>query len=219
MAAIRISAEPRTEFGKGAARRIRRDDKIPAVLYGHGGDPVHLTLPGHATMLALKTPNALLEFELDGQRHLALAKDVQRDVVRRFIEHIDLLTVVGGEQVTVDIPLHITGEPVPGSIVQQELTTVSVVAEATHLPSALELSVEGAPAGRQITAGDLQLPAGVTIAGDLAQIVAIVSGAPSAEEVEAELAEAEAEAGIVHDAPTSTEEDSAEEGSTEAEQA
>ena len=208
MAAIRISAERRTEFGKGAARRIRREDKIPAVLYGHGGEPVHLTLPGHATMLALKASNALLDLDVQGQRYLALAKEVQRDVVRRFIEHIDLLTVTSGEQVTVDVPLHITGEPAPGVIVQQELTTVSVEAEATHLPEALEVSVAGARAGTHITAADVTLPAGTTLAGDPTQIVVLVSGAPTAEQVEADLAEAEAEAGIVHDAPESAEDES-----------
>ena len=208
MPATRITAETRTEFGKAAARRIRRDNKIPAVLYGHGGEPVHLTLPGHATMLALKASNALLELDVNGERHLALAKEVQRDVVRRFIEHIDLLTVTSGEQVTVDVPLHITGEPAPGVIVQQELTTVSVEAEATHLPAALEVSVAGARAGTHITAADITLPTGTTLAGDPTQIVVLVSGAPTAEEVEAELAAAEEEAGIVHDAPTSAEDES-----------
>ena len=218
MAAIRISAERRTEFGKGAARRIRREDKIPAVLYGHGGEPVHLTLPGHATMLALKASNALLDLDVQGQRYLALAKEVQRDVVRRFIEHIDLLTVTSGEQVTVDVPLHITGEPAPGVIVQQELTTVSVEAEATHLPAALEVSVEGARAGTHITAADVTLPQGTTLAGDPTQIVVLVSGAPTAEEVEAELAAAEEEAGIVHDVPT-VEETTAEEATADADAA
>lgn len=197
----KITAETRTEFGKGAARRIRREDKIPAVIYGHGSDPVHLTLPGHATMMALKHggANALLELTVDGQEQLALTKQVQVDPIRRVIEHIDFVSVKRGEKVTVDIPVHIIGEAGPDTLVVTENATVQVEAEATHIPEFIEVSVEGAPAGTQILASQLDLPSGSTLLVDGETLVVNVTEQVTAEALEAELEEAEAEAGIERD--------------------
>ena len=201
MAENKIQAEPRTEFGKGAARRIRRAAKVPAVLYGHGGDPVHITLPGHDTMLALKHggANALLTISVEGKEQLALPKQIQRDPVKGFLEHLDLLIVRRGEKVTVDIPVHVSGDADPDALVVTETATVSVEAEATHIPEHVEVSVEGLQSGAQIFARDLQLPAGATVLLDDDALIVNVTHAPTAEEVDAELAEAEADAGIERD--------------------
>jgi large subunit ribosomal protein L25 len=203
MAETKLQAEPRTEFGKGAARRIRRDDKVPAVLYGHGTDPVHITLPGHATMLALKHggANALLSIEVSGSTQLALPKQVQRDPIKGFLEHLDLIIVRRGEKVTVDVPVHLVGEHVPDALVTLENATIALEAEATHLPDSIEVSVEGVEVGTQILAKDLSLPEGATLATDEELLVVNVTAAPTAEELEEELAEAEAEAGIERDEP------------------
>jgi large subunit ribosomal protein L25 len=197
----KITAEKRTEFGKGAARRIRRDDKIPAVVYGHGNDPIHLTLPGHDTMMALKHggANALLELDIDGSSQLALTKQVQVDPIRRVLEHIDFVAVRRGEKVTVDVPIHVTGDAAPETLVVAENATIQVEAEATHIPERIEVSVEGAQVGTQIHASDLQLPSGTTLLTDRDALVVNVTQAQSAEQLEAELAEAEADAGIVHE--------------------
>jgi large subunit ribosomal protein L25 len=183
---FKLTAESRTEFGKGAARRLRRADKIPAVLYGHGTQPVHVALPGHATMLALKHSNALISLELDGGTQLALPKDVQRDPVRNLIEHVDLVIVRRGEKVTVDVPLHVTGSPAGDALAMIELNTVSLEVEATAIPEAVEVSVEGAEAGTQIHAGQISLPAGASLAGDPEAVAVIVSA--GAVETEAEAA-------------------------------
>lgn len=193
---IRITAEKRAEFGKGAARRIRRADKVPAVLYGHGTDPVHLTLPGHETMMALKHSNAVLSLDIEGQTQLALAKDVQRDPVKRFIEHVDLVIVRKGEKVTVDVVVHVEGEAAPETIVTVDHGELTVETEATHIPESFTVSVEGLEAGTQIHAGEVELPEGVTLVTDPEALVVNVSQAMSEEALEAELAEAEAEAGI-----------------------
>jgi large subunit ribosomal protein L25 len=202
-----IHAEPRTQFGKGAARRIRRADKVPAVLYGHGSDPVHITLPGHDTMLALKHggANALLTITVEGKEQLALPKQIQRDPVKGHLEHLDLLIVRRGEKVTVDVPVHVTGEAATDALVVTETSTVSVEAEATHIPEFVEVSVEGAEVGHQVLAGDLQLPGGARVLLDHDTLVVNVAHAPTAEEVESELAEAEADAGIEHEAPHAAE--------------
>jgi large subunit ribosomal protein L25 len=194
----KIKAEPRTEFGKGAARRIRRADKVPAVLYGHGTDPVHITLPGHDTMLALKHGgvNALLSIEIDGRSQLALPKQVQRDPIKGFLEHLDLLVVKKGEKVVVEIPVHVVGESAPETLVVTEHSPVTVEAEATHIPEYIEVSVEGAEVGTQVLAKDLQVPAGSTVHLDEDTLIVNVTHAPTAEELEEELAEAEAEVGI-----------------------
>jgi large subunit ribosomal protein L25 len=194
-----IIAETRTEFGKGAARRIRRADKVPAVLYGHGTDPVHITLPGHDLMLALKTANALLSIELDGDSQLALPKQVQRDPIKGFIEHADLILVRRGEKVTVDVPLVLIGEAAPDALVTVDHNVIPLEAEATHIPSGVEVDIEGREVGTQIFAKDLVLPEGATLALDEEALIVNFSAAPTAEDLEAELAEAEAEAGIEHD--------------------
>ena len=201
MSEVRIAAEPRSEFGKGAARRIRRDDKIPAVLYTHGDKPVHLTLPGHDTMLALKHggANALLELDIEGKTQLGLTKQVQIDPITRHIEHVDFVLVKKGEKVTVDVPIHLVGEAAPETLVVTENAVVSVEAEATHIPEAFEVSVEGAAAGTQFLAKDLDLPSGVTLLSDEELLVVNVTEQISAEALEAELEEAEADLGIEHD--------------------
>jgi large subunit ribosomal protein L25 len=197
VAEIKIPAEPRTEFGKGAARRIRRADKVPAVLYGSGSEPLHIALPGHELALALKHgANALLSIELDGNSQLAIPKQVQRDPLKGFIEHADLLIVKKGQKVTVDVAIHLVGEAEPGALVVTENATVSLEAEATHIPEFIEVSVEGAEAGTQILASDLNIPEGSTLLVDPETLIVNVTEQISAEALEAELEEAEAEAGI-----------------------
>lgn len=196
MAEIKIQAEPRTEFGKGAARRIRRSGAVPAVLYGHGEDPVHLTLPGHDLMLALKAANALLSVEIDGRGQLALPKQIQRDPIRGFIEHADLLLVRAGEKVTVNVPIVLVGEAAPDALIVTETTELPVEAEATHIPGSIEVSIEGLEVGSQIQASDLRLPDGVTLRVEDEHLIVNATAAPTAEQLEAEMAEAEAEAGV-----------------------
>ena len=198
---LTLNAEKRTEFGKGAARRIRRAHQIPAVMYGHGTEPVHITLPGHDTMLALKTPNALLTIVIDGKEQLALAKDVQRDPIKPVIEHVDLVVVRKGEKVTVDVPVHVVGEAGAETVVTVETQTLQVEVAATAIPESVEVSVEGAEAGTQVHAQDVTLPSGATLVTDAETLVVNVTAQVSAEALEAELAEAEAEAGIEHEAP------------------
>ena len=217
MSEVKIQAEPRTEFGKGAARRIRRADKIPAVLYGHGAEPIHVTLPGHEMMLALKHSNALLTIAVEGTTQLALPKQVQRDPIKGFIEHVDLIVVTKGEKVTVNVPIILVGEPGPDSLVVTEHSMISIEAEATHIPESIEVSVEGAEVGTQIHAKDLILPSGATLQDDEDLMMINITNAPSLEALEAELAEAEAEAGIERDEaeveatePAEGDEDSAE---------
>ena len=197
----KITTENRTEFGKGAARRIRRDNKIPAVIYGHGNDPIHVILPGHQTMMALKRggANSLLALDVEGSEQLALTKDVQVDPIRRVIEHIDFVAVRRGDKVTVDVPIHVVGEAAPDTLVVNENTVVSVEAEATHIPEFFEVSVAGAKEGTQILARDLVLPEGTTLLADEDLLIVNVTAQISAEALEAELEEAEAEAGIEHD--------------------
>jgi large subunit ribosomal protein L25 len=199
---IKLTAEQRTEFGKGAARRIRRAAKIPAVIYGHGEPPQHVTLPGHETMLALKHSNALLSLTIDGGAPLlALAKDVQRNPVRPEIEHVDLVVVRRGEKVEVEIAVHLTGEAAPETVVTLDHATLLIEAEATDIPETVEVSVEGLAAGTQVHAADVTLPAGTRLVTDPGALVVLVGQARTAEDVEAELSEAEAELGIAHEAP------------------
>ena len=220
MSETTLVAQTRTEFGKGAARRIRRAHQIPAVMYGHGTEPVHITLPGHETMLALKAANALLSIEVDGTTQLALVKDIQRDAIKPIIEHVDLVVVRRGERVTVDVQIHTTGEAAIETVVTVENQTVELEVEATHIPESLEISVQGLRAGTQIHASDLVLPQGAVLVTDPEILVVNITGAISEEAAEAELAEAEAEAGIEHDAPESeieaTEAAAAAEGTDEA---
>jgi large subunit ribosomal protein L25 len=199
VAEIKIQAEPRTEFGKGAARRIRRAGAVPAVLYGHGEDPAHITLPGHDLMLALKSANALLSVEFDGKSQLALPKQVQRDPIKGFIEHADLLLVRRGEKVTVDVPIVLVGEAAPDALIVTETTELSVEAEATHIPGSIEVSIEGLEVGSQILASDLKLPDGVELRVEDDLLIVNATAQPTAEQLEAEMAEAEAEAGVERD--------------------
>ena len=194
MSEQKLAAEARTEFGKGFARRARAAGQIPAVIYGHGAEPVHITLPAKATTLAVRVPNALLSLDLNGEGHLALVKDVQRDPIKQIIEHIDLLTVRQGEKVTVDVPVHTTGETAPGTVHNLELTVVSLEAEATHLPEAVEVNIEGRAAGEHIHASDLALPKGAVLLTDAeALVVNISEAAAPAEEEEGAAEEAAAE--------------------------
>ena len=212
--AEKITAEKRTEFGKGAARRIRREHKIPAVVYGHGNDPIHLSLPGHETMMALKHggANALLELDIEGQAQLALAREVQVDPIRRVLEHIDFVAVRRGEKVTVDVPVHVTGDAVSETLVVTENATVQVEAEATNIPERIEISVEGAEVGTQIHASDLVLPEGTTLLVDPDTLIVNVTQQQTAEQLESELADAEADAGIVHEESDEATEAAAAEG-------
>lgn len=199
----KIKAEVRSEFGKGAARRIRRENKIPAVVYGHGNEPIHLTLPGHDTMMAIKHggANALLELDVDGKTQLALTKQVQIDPIRRVIEHVDFVAVVKGEKVTVEVPVHLNGEAARETLVVTETATIQLEAEATHIPEFVEVDIEGAEAGTQVHASDLNLPKGSTLLLDPETLIVNVTAQISQEALDAELEEAEAEAGIEHDAP------------------
>ena len=186
MSEQKLAAELRTEFGKGYARRARANHQIPAVIYGHGAEPIHVTLPAKATTLAVRTANALLSLDINGEGHLALVKDIQRDPVKQIIEHIDLLTVRQGEKVTVDVPVHVEGETAPGTVHNLELTVVSLEAEATHLPTAVVVNVEGRAAGEHIHASDLVLPKGSILLTDAESLVVNISEAVEiAEEGEA----------------------------------
>lgn len=193
MSEVKLAAVTRTEFGKGAARRIRRSHQIPAVLYGHGSDPVHIALPGHETMLALKHANALFSIELDGDSQLAIAKDVQRDPVKNVIEHVDLLVVRRGEKVTVDVNVVLVGDPTEGTIPVVEAQRVTLEAEATHLPESIEVSVEGLVAGDQVRGSDLVLPQGATYTGDPESTIVMISAPRSTAEDDAAVEEQAAE--------------------------
>jgi large subunit ribosomal protein L25 len=191
---VRIQAEPRTEFGKGAARRSRREGKVPAVLYGHGTDTRHLTVPGHDVLLALRTPNVLIRLDGIGKAaELALPKSVQRDPIKGTVEHVDLILVRQGEKVTVEIPVQVTGELVPDGLLEQQLVQIPVEAEATNIPPGVEVSIEGLQIGQAVHASDLTLPAGVTLAVEPDLLVLHIVAAPTAEQFEAELGETEAE--------------------------
>jgi large subunit ribosomal protein L25 len=178
---VRIAAEPRTEFGKGASRRARRAGKVPAVLYGHGTEPRHLNLPGHDLMLALKTPNVLIRLEGLGKDNLALPKSVQRDAIKGFLEHVDLLVVSKGEKVEVEINVSLTGEVKAPGVLNQELVTVTVEAEATRIPDGVEFDIEGLEIGATPTAADLKLPTGVSLVTEPESILLTVA-APRVEE-------------------------------------
>ncbi|MET8827807.1 50S ribosomal protein L25/general stress protein Ctc [Streptomyces sp. NPDC004610] len=194
MAEVKLAAETRTEFGKGAARRVRRDSKVPVVLYGHGTDPVHLTLPGHELQLALRTPNVLIALDIDGKStELAIPKAVQRDAIKGYLEHVDLLLVKRGEKVTVDIPVQTEGELAPGgNLLEHVLNALPVEAEATHIPESVSVSVEGLEAGASVLAKDITLPKGVTLAVEADTVVLQVLAAQAEEAPEGESGEGEA---------------------------
>jgi large subunit ribosomal protein L25 len=198
VADYRLEAETRTEFGKGSARRTRRAGRVPAVLYGHGQDVVHLSLPAREFAAALRNggSNALLTVVLDGKEQLALTKAVQRDPLTRVHEHVDLLLVRRGEKTVVDVPIVVVGETGPDTLVSIELNTVSVQVAATNIPESIEVDVTGRTAGEGFTVADLPLPPGATLLTDEHALVVNLMAAPTAEALEAELADAEAEAGI-----------------------
>ena len=205
----KLVAIPRTKFGKGAARTIRREGNIPAVMYGHGTEPVHISLPGHQTLMALKVANALLTIEIDGRDQLALAKDIQRDAIKPVIDHVDLVVVRKGEKVTVDVPVHVVGTAAIETVVTVENNTVELAVEATHIPENVEVSVEGVKAGTQILARDLVLPEGAVLVTDAETLVVNITQAISEEALELELA-----GDVVAEAPVDEEaadEDSADE--------
>jgi len=193
----KLVAIPRTSFGKGAARSVRRAGNIPAVMYGHGTDPVHISLPGHQTMMALKVANALLTIEIDGKDQLALAKDIQRDAIKRVIDHVDLVVVRKGEKVTVDVPVHVVGDAAIETVVTVENNTVQLAVEATAIPENVEVSVEGVQAGTQILARDLVLPEGSELITEAEMLIVNVTQAISEEALEAELEADMAELGVV----------------------
>ena len=195
MPEVRIEAELRTEFGKGAARRTRRAGRVPAVIYGHGAEVRHLSLPGHELMLALKTPNVLIRLEgLPGRVGLALPKAVQRDALHGFIEHVDLIEVRRGEKVTVEIPVRLTGEVFPGGLLDQQMVQIAVEAEATHIPDGVEVDIEGMEIDTAVHAKDLVLPEGSTLQVDPEALVLHVLAPPTQEQIEAELGEGAPEA-------------------------
>ncbi|MFD3381260.1 MULTISPECIES: 50S ribosomal protein L25/general stress protein Ctc [unclassified Streptomyces] len=185
MADVKLAAETRTEFGKGAARRIRRENKVPAVVYGHGADPVHITLPGHELQLALRTPNVLLTLDIEGKSELAIPKAVQRDAIKGYLEHVDLLTVKRGEKVTVEVYVHTEGELAPGAyLLEHVLSTLTVEAEATHIPESVTVSIAGLEAGASIAAKDIPLPEGTTLVIDEDAVVLQVLAAQAEEPTE-----------------------------------
>ncbi|WP_406381979.1 50S ribosomal protein L25/general stress protein Ctc [Streptomyces sp. NBC_01618] len=192
MAEIKLTAEVRTEFGKGAARRTRRANLVPAVVYGHGADPVHITLPGHALLLALRTANVLINLEVDGKNALVIPKSVQRNPLKGDIEHVDLLTVKHGEKVDVEVLVQVEGELAPGgNLLEYVQNTVRVAAEATNIPESVTVSIAGLEAGVSIFAKDIPLPSGSVLAEDpdavvLSVVAAQVEAAPAGEEEGAE---------------------------------
>ncbi|MBC2876101.1 MULTISPECIES: 50S ribosomal protein L25/general stress protein Ctc [Streptomyces] len=192
MAEIKLAAAVRTEFGKGSARRIRRANQVPAVIYGHGGEPVHVSLPGHDLMMALKTPNVLLSLDIEGRDELVIPKQVQRDPLKGFLEHVDLLVVERGEKVTVEVPVQTEGDLAPGgNLLEHTLTALPVLAEATHIPEAVVVSIAGLEAGASVLAKDVVLPAGVELAVDAdAVVLHVVAGQAAPADEAAEGAEA-----------------------------
>ncbi|MGZ3099612.1 50S ribosomal protein L25/general stress protein Ctc [Streptomyces sp. H72] len=196
MSEVKIAAATRSEFGKGAARRIRRDNKVPGVLYGHGSDPIHLTLPGHELLLALRTPNVLIALDIDGKSNeLAIPKSVQRDPIKGFLEHVDLQLVTRGETVSVEIFVQTEGELAPGgNLLEHVLNALPVEAEATHIPESVTVSVEGLEAGASILAKDIPLPAGTKLAVEedtvVLQVLAAQAEEPAGEGTGDEAAEA-----------------------------
>ena len=192
----RLVAAVRTEFGKGAARRLRRAGQIPAVLYGHGTDPQHLSVNARefAAILRAHGTNAVLTLDIEGTEQLALTKSVVVHPIRRSIEHADLLVVRKGEKVTVEVPVVLTGEAASGTLVTQDVTTIKLEAEALHIPEQVEISIEGAEAGTQILAGGVELPTGSSLQDDAELLLVNIVAAPTAEALEGAEGEAAEEA-------------------------
>jgi large subunit ribosomal protein L25 len=191
-----LPVKVRTETGKGASRRARREGKIPAVLYGHGADPQHVELPGHdfAAVLRHSGTNAVLTLDIEGKEQLALTKALDIHPIRRTIQHADLLVVRRGEKVTVEVNVIVEGEAGPDTLVTQETNAIEIEAEALSIPEQLTVSVEGAEPGTQFTAGQIALPTGVSLISDPDLLVANVVNAPTAEDLAEEGAGEEAEA-------------------------
>ncbi len=203
----KVHAEVRENFGKGFARRLRAAGKIPAVIYGHGTDPVHVALPGHQIALLIRRANVVLELDVEGRQELTLVKDVQKDPVHQIIEHIDLLVVKKGEKVQVDVPVTLIGESAPGTIVAQDANTVLLEVEATHIPERVELDIDGLEDGTHITAADLKLPKGASLAVDPETLIIAISVPSGAADEEIAAA----------DAAVAAEQSEATEAATEAE--
>jgi large subunit ribosomal protein L25 len=182
MAENHVDADIRTSFGKGAARKLRAAGKIPAVVYGHGAEPLHVAIPAHETTLIARRANALIDLKMTDSQQLVLIKDIQRDPVRQIIEHVDLVIVRKGEKVTVDIAVHIEGDPVSGTMVQLEHNTISVEAEATHIPESVTVNVDGFAEGTQVRASDIALPDGSTLVSAAEMLILTVQQPPKAEE-------------------------------------
>ena len=196
MSEVRIAAESRTEFGKGHARRVRMANKVPAVLYGHGDEPRHFSLPGHELMLALRhDANALLTLETADGDQLALAKSVVRDPIKGHLEHVDLVSVRKGEKVTVEVSIHLTGAAGPDTLVDQQTMTLTLEADATALPDHVEVSIAGLKPGQKVIASQVKLPAGATLAQDPEHVIVQGLGVQTEEQLEAELTAAEEELG------------------------
>jgi large subunit ribosomal protein L25 len=185
---VKISAEPRTEFGKGGARRTRRAGLVPAVLYGHGEKPQHIALPAREFAAAIRHGGLNQVFTIDiagnSGATLALPKAIQRDPIKETYEHVDLIIVKRGEKVQVDVPVTLTGEAARNTLVVNESNTVAVVADAMHLPNGFEVSIQDLEAGAQVTAGDVNLPSGVELAVEPGYVLAIISQAQTAEQLE-----------------------------------
>lgn len=179
-----VDADIRTSFGKGAARKLRQNGKIPAVVYGHGSDPLHVALPAHETTLIARRANALLDLKMPEDQQLVLIKDIQRDPVRQIIEHLDLVIVRKGEKVSVDVAVHVEGESFSGTIVQLENNTINVETEATNIPEFVTVSVEGLEEGAQIHASEVVLPAGNVLLSDPELLVLSIRVPSKVEDVE-----------------------------------
>lgn len=187
-----LVAQTRSEFGKGAARRARRAGLVPAVVYGHGGDPLHLDVPGHELFLIVRgNANALVELKIDGKSQLALVKDVQRHPVSRNILHADFLAVKAGEKVDVEVPLVLVGEAAPATQAAIEEHTITVKASATAIPESIEVDITGLVAGTVVRASDLVLPKGVECELDAEKDIVIISELATEEEAAPEAPEAE----------------------------
>ncbi|MFM6981820.1 MAG: 50S ribosomal protein L25/general stress protein Ctc [Microbacteriaceae bacterium] len=181
--------ELRTNFGKGAARKLRAIGQIPAVIYGHGGAPVHVTLPNHETTLLVRHKNPIIELTVGKDKHLVLVKDVQKDPVRQVIEHLDLLVVTKGETVTVNVPVHVTGTPFSGAIAVLDHAVISVEAEALHIPETISVDVTGLKEHAHVTAGDIALPADAKLHLPVETIIVSIVAAPAAHAAEVAAAE------------------------------
>lgn len=198
---IKIQVTLRDDFGKGAARQARRAGRIPAVVYGHGAEPVHILLPAQETTLAVRNPNALLTLVHDGEEHLVLPKDIQRNALKQTVDHLDLLVVRKGEKVVVDVTVHVEGESAPNTVFNLEEATVPVLAEATHLPDYVTIDIEGRAVGEHVYGRDVQLPAGTTLELEDDYVIATISE-PTVQDL-GETAEAEESTGVISEAGSS----------------